>query len=459
MSELTQNKMGTAPVGRLLLTMSVPSILSMLVQALYNIVDSIFVAKISPDALTAVSLAFPVQTLMIAVGVGTAVGVNSLISRRLGEGRSEEAAHAASHGLFLAVLGALAFALFGIFAAEPFFYAFTDSETVAGLGAVYTSIVTIGSLGLFLQVTIERIFQATGNMTIPMITQLTGAIINIIFDPIMIFGLLGCPAFGIAGAAYATILGQVVGMLLGLVLLLCSKRMILKIRLRSFRPNAKILKDIYAVGFPAIIMQSIMSILTVALNAILIGFSDAAVSVLGVYYKLQSFIFMPVFGLTQGAMPIMGFNFGARSRHRLMHCLKLSCAAAFVIMTAGMAVFLAAPEWLLGFFSPTDEMLQIGAPALRTISLCFPLAAIGIMASTFFQAIGHGVKSLLISLLRQLIVILPCAWLFARTIGLAGVWYAFPLSELVSFAASLWFLAVCYRKEIAPMPEISTPIL
>ncbi|MDD6174238.1 MAG: MATE family efflux transporter [Firmicutes bacterium] len=457
MSELSQNKMGTAPVGRLLLTMSVPSILSMLVQALYNVVDSIFVAKISPDALTAVSLAFPVQTLMIAVGVGTAVGVNSLISRRLGERRHEEAEDAARHGLFLALLASCVFALFGIFAVGPFFHAFTDSESVAGLGITYTSIVTIGSLGLFLQVTVERIFQATGNMTIPMTTQLTGAIINIIFDPILIFGMLGFPAFGIAGAAYATVLGQVVGMLLGLSLLLWSKKSILKLRLRSFRPNGRILKDIYAVGFPAMIMQSIMSVLTVALNAILIGFSDAAVSVLGVYYKLQSFIFMPVFGLTQGAMPIMGFNFGARSRQRLMHCLKLACAAAFAIMTAGMTLFLAAPEWLLGFFSPTDEMLQIGAPALRTISLCFPLAAFGIMFSTFFQAIGHGVKSLLISLLRQLVIILPFAWIFAHTIGLSGVWYAFPLSELISFAASLGFLSVCYRKEIAPMPENGAP--
>ncbi len=454
MSELSQNKMGIVPVGKLLLTMSVPSILSMLVQALYNIVDSIFVAKISPDALTAVSLAFPVQTLMIAVGVGTAVGVNSLISRRLGEGRLHEAEQVASHGLFLAVLGAILFALFGFFAAGPFFSAFTNSANVASLGTTYTAIVTIGSLGMFLQVTVERIFQSTGNMTIPMITQLTGAIINIIFDPILIFGLLGFPAFGIAGAAYATVLGQVIGMLLGLFLLLYSKKMILKINLRSFRPNGKILKDIYAVGFPAIVMQSIMSILTVALNAILIGFSDAAVSVLGVYYKLQSFIFMPVFGLTQGAMPIMGFNFGARNRQRLTHCLKLASAAAVVIMTAGMTVFLAAPEWLLGFFSPTEEMLQIGVPALRIICLCFPLAAIGIMASTFFQAIGHGIKSLLISLLRQLIIILPCAWIFSRTIGLDGVWYAFPLSELVSFAASLWFLAVCYRKEVATMPEI-----
>ena len=283
MSELSQNKMGIVPVGKLLLTMSVPSILSMLVQALYNIVDSIFVAKISPDALTAVSLAFPVQTLMIAVGVGTAVGVNSLISRRLGEGRLHEAEQVASHGLFLAVLGAILFALFGFFAAGPFFSAFTNSANVASLGTTYTAIVTIGSLGMFLQVTVERIFQSTGNMTIPMITQLTGAIINIIFDPILIFGLLGFPAFGIAGAAYATVLGQVIGMLLGLFLLLYSKKMILKINLRSFRPNGKILKDIYAVGFPAIVMQSIMSILTVALNAILIGFSDAAGSVLGVY--------------------------------------------------------------------------------------------------------------------------------------------------------------------------------
>lgn len=457
MSEQSQNKMGIVPVGKLLATMAVPSILSMLVQALYNVVDSIFVARISADALTAVSLAFPVQTLMVAVGVGTAIGVNSLISRRLGEKRQAEAEQAAYHGLFLAVMGAIVFALFGIFFAASFFHGFTDNENVAELGTIYTSIVTIGSLGTFLQLMIERIFQSTGNMTIPMITQLTGAIINIIFDPILIFGLLGFPALGIAGAAYATILGQFVGMLLAFTLLLRSKKMVLKMKFREFRPNGKIFKDIYAVGLPAIVMQSISSILTVALNAILIGFSEAAVSVLGVYYKLQSFIFMPVFGLTQGAMPIMGFNFGARNRRRLMHCFKLGCTAAFVIMMAGMILFLAAPEWLLGFFNPTEEIIQIGVPALRTICLSFPMAAIGIMSSTFFQAIGHGTKSLMISLLRQLIIILPCAWIFSKTIGLHGVWYAFPISELIAFAASITILIYCYRKEIASMPESSTP--
>lgn len=446
-----QNKMGIAPMGRLLLGMSIPSIFSMLIQALYNIVDSIFVSQISEDALTAVSLAFPIQTLMIAVGVGTGVGINSLISRRLGEKRVEEANQTAAHGMVLAVINWAVFALVGLFAVAPFFQMATNGDpamqSIRSLGVDYTRIVTIFSLGVFVQISIERIFQSTGNMMIPMLIQLTGAVINLILDPIMIFGYFGFPPMGVAGAAAATVIGQIIGMLLGLIFLFCIKFDV-RVRFRGFRFQKGILRDIYAVGLPAIIMQSIMAVLTVALNGILIAFSSAAVSVLGVYYKLQSFVFMPVFGLTQGAMPIMGYNFGAGSKKRLLHCLRLTTVAAVAIMALGTAVFMIWPRELLLLFTATDNMLVIGVPALRTISVCFAFAGVGIVISTIFQAIGHGMKSLLISLLRQLVVILPLAWLFARYAGLEAVWLAFPISEMVAFIACLVLFYHSYRSEI-----------
>lgn len=446
MEQIRENKMGTARMLPLILTMSLPAMFSMLMQSFYNIVDSYFVAKVSEDAFTAVSLAFPVQNLLIAVAVGTAVGLNSLISRRLGEGRREEANAAAAHGIVLGLLSWLAFAVLGALFTRMFFEAFTDSAEVIAMGCDYTYIVTIVSGGVFVEINMERILQATGNMVYPMIFQLTGCIINIILDPIFIFGLLGVPAMGVAGAAVATVIGQILACALSLYIGLCKKHEV-HITLKGFRMNGRIVRDIYAVGVPSIIMQSIGSFMVAGLNAILISFSKAAVSVFGAYFKLQSFVFMPVFGLTHGVMPILGYNYGAGNRRRLLSGLKIGCLIALVIMAAGTVLFWAAPGALLRVFEASDEMMSIGVPALRIISLCFIPAALGILFSTLFQAVGMGKNSLYISLLRQLVVLLPCAFIFSK-FGLAYVWYAFPAAEVVSLLTSLIMMRRIYREHI-----------
>ncbi len=451
MSKPAENKMGTAPVARLILSMSLPAMFSMLVQSLYNIVDSIFVAKIGESALAAVSLAFPIQTLMIAVAVGTGVGINSLISRRLGEGEREAADRAASHGIVLGVLSWIAFALLGALFSRLFFQMFSTNETVIQAGTDYLSIVTILSIGIFVEVNVEKTLQATGNMIYPMVFQLIGAVINLIMDPILIFGLLGFPAMGVAGAALATVLGQIIAMAYSLYIVI-RKDHDVTVRLKGFRFHGKTVKDIYTVGAPSILMQSISSVLNIGLNAILAGFSEAAVSVLGVYYKLQSFVFMPVFGLNQGVMPIMGFNYGARNRKRVMAALKWGCIIAVCIMAVGCILFMGFPRLLLGMFNPTPQMLEIGIPALRTISLCFLPAALGILASTLFQAIGMGSRSLIISILRQVVIILPAAYLLSK-ISLATVWYAFPLAEVVSLLVSILFIWQVYRLKLRHLDE------
>ena len=343
MSKPAENKMGTAPVARLILSMSLPAMFSMLVQSLYNIVDSIFVAKIGESALAAVSLAFPIQTLMIAVAVGTGVGINSLISRRLGEGDRKAADRAASHGIILGAISWAVFALLGVFFSRPFFQMFSTNGAVIQAGADYLSIVTILSLGIFVEISVEKTLQATGNMIYPMIFQLIGAVINLILDPILIFGLLGFPAMGVAGAALATVLGQIISMIYSLYIVFRKDHEV-TIRLKGFRFHARTVKDIYTVGAPSILMQSIGSVLNIGLNAILAGFSEAAVSVLGVYYKLQSFVFMPVFGLNQGVMPIMGYNYGARNRKRVLDALKWGCIIALCIMAVGCVLFMAFPS-------------------------------------------------------------------------------------------------------------------
>ena len=444
MEAMAENKMGVVPVRKLLISMSLPAMFSMLVQALYNVVDSMFVAQISEDALTAVSLVYPVQTLLIAVGSGTSVGVNSLISRRLGAKRFEEANNAADHGIFIGLVNWVIFALAGLFFGHAIMNSFTDDAVVRDMGYSYLMIIMTCSFGVFVEFCSSKTIQATGNMLYPMIAQLIGAGTNIILDPIMIFGLLGFPEMGVAGAALATVIGQIFAMIFSLYALLRRQKEV-KLSLRSFRPKLSVLKEIYRVGFPSIIMQAIMAVLVACLNAILIAFSKTAVAFLGVYYKLQSFVFMPVCGVTQGAMPIMGYNYGARNKKRLMDTLKLTCIIAAAIMIVGTLIFQFFPRPLLSIFNATDAMYQIGIHALRIMSICFPFAAIGISISTVFQAIGQGLKSMVLSLLRQLILILPIAYFFAQIYGQDAVWYSFVIAELVTAAISIPMVIVSLR--------------
>jgi putative MATE family efflux protein len=456
MDSIKDNKMGSSPIFRLIITMSLPAMFSMLVQSLYNIVDSIFVSSLGQDALTALSLAFPVQTLMIAMAVGTSVGVNSLISRRLGEGRRDEANSAATHGLVLSIIYWLVFALLGIFFTRPFFESFSDNLVVVNMGTDYIQTVTLFSFGMFILIDVEKTLQATGNMIYPMIFQLTGAILNIILDPIMIYGLLGFPKMGVKGAAVATVTGQILSMLFCLYIMF-TKSHAVHFKLKRFKFRGKTLKDIYKVGFPAIIMQSIMSFLTASLNAILIGFSEAAVAVLGAYYKLNSFVFMPVFGLMQGVMPIMGFNYGAGNKKRVTDTLKVGCLIAGIVLTLGTAIFFAIPDRLLKIFNASEEMLQIGVPAFRIISITFVTAAISIMMSTLFQAVGNGLYSLVVSILRQLVIILPVAY-FLSKIGLGYVWYAFPIADMVAFIVSLLLFRQMYAKNIKNLVPLASEV-
>lgn len=441
----SQNRMGTAPMFPLIMSMSLPAIFSMLVQSLYNIVDSYFVAKISENALAAVSLAFPVQNLLIAFAVGTAVGTSSLISRRLGEGRKKEAESAASHGLIAVTLTSVFFAILSLFILRPFFGAFTDNSEIVELGVTYLTICCVFSFANFLQVAIEKILQATGNMIWPMIIQLIGAVANMILDPIFIFGYFGLPAMGIAGAAIATVLGQFIGFIVA-ILVLKFKEHAMKISLRGFKFDSKVLKDIYAVGFPSIIMQSIGTIMTAAMNLILAGFSDAAYTVFGLYFKLQSFVFMPIFGLTQGLMPIMGFNYGARNKKRMMKALKIGLIIALCIVAAGVLLFMLLPTQLLGIFTDSEEIIRIGVPALRIICVSFISAGICITLSTMFQSVGKGLYSMINSMTRQLVILIPAAWLLSF-IGLEAIWFAFPIADFASLALMLIFYRVFKKKD------------
>lgn len=446
METIKENKMASTPMLKLIISMSLPSMFSMLIQSLYNIVDSMYVAYSSQAALTAVSLAFPVQMLLVAVSVGTGIGINSLVSRRLGEKRFAEANSAATHGVLLAIASWVLFVILGALFIEPYFSMLDASAEVKEMAITYTSIVVFVSIGSFLEVNLEKTLQATGNMIYPMLFQLVGAVTNIILDPIFIFGFLGVPAMGIAGAAIATVAGQIVAMIFA-VIIVFTKSHDVHITFKKFRINWTTIKDIYIVGVPSIVMQAIGSVLTTALNWILIGFSEAAVSVFGIYYKLQSFVFMPVFGLTHGVMPIMGYSYGARNKKRLLSALKYGCIIAVIIMAVGMVIFMTIPELLLMIFNATDEILAIGVPALRTISLCFMAAAIGIMFSTLFQALGLGFNSLLVSLLRQIIILLPAAYLLSK-ISLDAVWYAFVIAEFFSLIASILIYWGVYRKRI-----------
>lgn len=448
--KLPENRMGTARIPSLILKMSLPMMLSMLALALYNVVDSVFVSQVSEDALTAVTLAFPFQMLIVAVSVGTGIGVNSLVARRLGEKRQEEAEAVAMNGQFLGIISAVVFSLIFLLFTKPLIHLFDPDENVAPLAVSYLQICGILCPFTMMDAVSHKTIQATGDMVRPMIVQLAGAATNIILDPIMIFGLLGFPRLGVAGAALATVAGQFVSMVLALYFLYRKKNKLLTLNLKKFKINWKIIKEIYAVGLPSIFMQAIGSITTFSLNAILISFSNTAVNVLGVYFKLQSFVFMPVFGLNSGTMPIMGYNYGAKNKKRLMDALKYGLMYALVIMIIGMLIFRIFPQSLLSIFNPSEDMLTMGVEAFRAISLCFPLAACGIMLSTLFQAIGRGVLSLLISLCRQLIVIVPVAYILSMVAGFGpnGVWYSYPIAECVALVLSIIFTISTYNTRI-----------
>lgn len=445
-----ENKMGTMPIPRLLVSMSLPMIISMLVQALYNVVDSIFVSQINENALTAVSLAFPIQNLMIAVASGTGVGVNALLSRSLGEKNYEQANRAANNSVLLTLCSYAVFALVGIFGSRLFFASQTTDSQIQEYGFQYMSIICTLSFGVFAQVNMERLLQSTGLTFYNMITQGTGAIINIIFDPILIFGYFGFPKMGVAGAAAATVFGQIVAMLLGIYFNF-KKNTEIKLSLKRMRFHGPTVKMIYIVGIPSILMMSIGSIMTFGMNKILLMFSSTAAAVFGVYFKLQSFFFMPIFGMNNAIVPVIAFNYGARNKKRIMDSMRLGCIAAFVMMMLGLIAFNVIPDVLLRFFNASEDMLSIGCKALRTISLSYIFAGFCIVIGSVFQALGNGVYSLIVSVCRQLLVLLPSAWILAQTAGLDAVWWSFPIAELASIAMSVILFRRIYRQKIQPL--------
>lgn len=444
--------MGYVPVNRLLISMSVPMMLSMLVQALYNVVDSVFVSYIGEDALTAVSLAFPVQTLMIAISVGTSVGVNALLSKNLGEKNHEAANRAAENALFLALLGTIAFMIFGIFCVRPFFVSQTKDARIVDFGSSYLSIICVFCVGLFFQVMLDKLLISTGKTIYTMYTQGLGAITNIVLDPLFIFGVGPFPEMGVAGAAVATVIGQIAAMLLSIYFNL-TKNHEIHLDLKRFVPHLETIKRIYAVGIPSILMTSVGSVMVLALNSILMGFSSTATAVFGVYFKLQSFVFMPVFGLNNGMVPIVSYNYGARKKKRVKDTARYARYYAMGIMLVGTLIFQFIPDVLLNFFNASPDMLRIGSEALRTISFSFVMAGFSIVASSVFQALGHGMSSLIISVARQLGVLVPVAYLMSLTGNLYLVWWAFPIAEVVSLLMSIVVLQKVYNKEINHLPD------
>ncbi len=452
--QIRENKLGRMPIGKLLVSVSLPLMVSMLVQALYNIVDGIYVAQISENALTATSLAYPAQMLMISVAVGTGVGVNSLLARKLGEKRFDEANATATHGLILAAASTLVFVVLGVLFSRPFIAAFTEVEEIVEMGTTYLEVCAVWSVGVFFGIIGERLLQATGNSLLSMFSQLVGAITNIILDPILIFGRFGAPEMGIKGAAVATVIGQVAGAATALILNHFKNREI-KFQFRGFRFSGQIVGNIYKVGVPSIIMQSISSVMNVGMNKILIMFSTTAVAVFGVYYKLQSFVFMPVFGLTQGLIPITGYNYGARRPDRVMHAYKLATVVAVAIMAVGTGIFCLFPQQLLALFQASPDMLRIGVRALRIISLTFIPAAVSIVAVNTLAGLGNGVVSMINSFMRQMVVLLPCAYLFASLFGLEFAWYAMLLAEIVALVFTLIMFKREYSRKIRPM-ELET---
>ncbi|MBO5125369.1 MAG: MATE family efflux transporter [Spirochaetaceae bacterium] len=447
-----ENKMGVMPVNRLIITMSLPMIVSMLVTALYNVVDSVFVARISENALTAVSISFPIQNLMIAISTGTGVGINALLAMNLGRKDFKAVGLVASNGLFLAACSSVIFIVFGLFFTPLYFRSLTTDPEIIQHGCDYLKICSVLCFGLFLQITNDRVLQATGKTIYTMYTQGLGAIINIILDPILIFGLLGFPALGVAGAAWATVIGQIAGMFLS-VFFNVTKNHEVKLEIKTFRPHWSTIKSIYAIGVPSIIMASIISVMTFGMNKILMGFTATATAVFGVYSKLMGFVFMPVFGLNNGMIPIISYNYGAQNRLRIKKTITLCAIYATAIMVVGFAIFQIFPQVLLSFFNASEEMMLLGMSALRIISFSFLLAGYSIVSGSVFQALGKGVLSMNVSLIRQLVVLLPLAWIFSRTGNLSLVWLSFPLSDLAAAITCTIFLRGIYQKEIAPLPE------
>ncbi len=450
MDNIKENKMGYMPMNKLLISMSLPMMISMLVQALYNIVDSIFVAQLSENALTAVSIAFPMQTLLIASATGTGVGVNALLSRSLGQKDYDGANKAAVNGIFIWAVCFVIFFILGFVAVRPFYMAQSGAGEITELGVDYLSIVMIFSFGIYMQMAFEKILQSTGKTICTMITQIVGAVINIILDPIMIFGLFGCPAMGIKGAAVATVIGQITAGILAFILNHKLNKEV-EIKFKGFRPDGRVIKTILTVGIPSMIMQAIGSVMTFGMNKILMVFSSTAVAVFGVYFKLNSFIFMPIFGLNNGMVPIVAYNYGAKKRERLVKAIKYSIFYSVGLMLIGFIIFLAIPEKLLMLFNASEQMIAIGSVALRVICLSFPFAGVCIIIGSALQALGNGIFSMLVSFTRQLVVLLPAAYLLSLTGNVDNVWWSYNIAEIASLTASVLFFRHIYNKIIKPL--------
>ena len=445
-----ENKMGYQPIAKLVTTMSLPMMISMMVQALYNVVDSIFVSRVSEDALTAVSLAFPVQNLLIGLATGTAVGVNALLSKSLGEKNFKKANLVAENGVLLAFFGALIFIIFGIFGSEAFFKTQTDIPEIIESGTDYLTVCCCFSFGVFGQIIFERLMQATGRTIYTLLTQGIGAVLNIILDPIFIFGYFGVPAMGAKGAAVATVIGQIAAFIIA-VILNKFKNPDVNLSIKDFRPDFKIIGRIYSIGIPSVIMVAVGSFMTYSLNRILISFTKTAAAVFGVYFKLQSFVFMPIFGLNNGTIPIVAYNYGAKNKARIISTIKVALIYAFSFMGIGLALMQIIPGELLSLFNASSEMTKIGIPALRTISLSYIMAGGSVVMISVFQAFGKGIYSMLISIARQLVVLLPAAYLLSKTGVLDNIWWAFPIAELMSVGVALVLFIRLYKTTIKPL--------
>ena len=452
-SPLQENKMGVMPIPKLLYSMALPMILSMLVQALYNVIDSVYVSQVSESAVTALALAFPIQNLQIGFATGVAVGVNALLSKSLGQGNQEQANHAAGNGIVLMLISVAVFMLFGFFGAAPYFAMQSDvAETVQG-GTAYTSICCIFCLGIFTEVLCERLLQASGRTVYTLYTQGTGAIINILLDPVFIFGRFGIPAMGVAGAAVATVIGQSVAALMAICFNI-KRNDDVQFSLEYLRPAGQIIRPILTIGIPSVVMMAIGSVMTFGMNQILLSFSgtgETAAGVFGIYFKLQSFFFMPIFGLNNAAISIVAFNYGARKPHRITSTLKLSVLTALGITTLGLLAFELIPGVLLNIFHPSADFLSMGCSALRIIGLCLPVASICIALGASFQALGNGIYSTIVSLCRQLLVLLPAAYLLSLTGQVNNVWWSFPIAEIASLTFTLIFFTKIYRDKLKPL--------
>ena len=458
-SPLQENKMGVMPIGKLLFNMAAPMILSMLVQALYNVVDSVYIAQYSQDAVTALSLAFPVQNVQIGCAVGIGVGVNSLLSKSLGEGNREKANLVAGNGIFLALMFSFAVMLFGFFGTKAYYGIQTENTAILKSGIDYTTICCIFTAGIYFEVLFERMLQATGRAMHTMVTQGVGALTNIVLDPVFIFGVewLGIPAMGAAGAAIATVAGQWIAAALALIFNLAYNPDV-KLKLRNIKPKREIIQPVLSIGVPSMVMNSISSVMNFSMNQILMGFEtvgEIATGIFGIYYKLQSFFFMPLFGVNNATISIVAYNFGARKPERMTRTLKLACITAFSIMMLGLAAFQLIPDVLLSMFNASDTFMAVGTRALRTISLHFPLAAFCIALGASFQALGNGIYSTITSLFRQMVALLPAAYLLSLTGNVDAVWWAFPIAELVSLTATIFFFVRIYRKKIEPLYQVA----